>query len=48
VDLCKRGVHAIDFGHVAIFMRKRKRGEPLVVTEDDKAVDRLLAAGVIA
>lgn len=48
VDLCKRGVHAIDLGHVAIFLRKRRRGELLVVTEEDKAVDRLLAAGALA
>jgi hypothetical protein len=47
VDLCRRGVHAIDLGHVAIFMRKRRRGEPLEVTEEDKAVDRLLAQGAI-
>ena len=29
VDLCKRGVHAIDLGHVAMFLRKRKRGEAM-------------------
>jgi hypothetical protein len=40
VDLCARGVHAIDLGHVAIFMRKRRRGEPLSVTDSDRAVDR--------
>ena len=46
VDLCRRGVHAIDLGHVAIFLRKLRRGEPLVVTDEDKAVDRLLASGL--
>lgn len=48
VDLCAKGVHAIDLGHVAIFLRKRRRGEPLVVTDEDKAVDRRLAAGADA
>lgn len=48
VELCRRGVHAIDLGHCAIFLRKRRRGEPMVVTDDDKAVDRQLAAGVNA
>jgi len=45
VDLCKKGVHAIDLGHCAIFLRKYRRGEPMVVTEEDRAVDRRLAAG---
>lgn len=31
VDLCKRGVHAIDLGHVAMFIRKRRRGELMAV-----------------
>ena len=44
VDLCRRGVHAIDLGHVAMFLRKRKRGEPMWVSDDDKAVDRLAVA----
>lgn len=43
VDLCARGVHAIDLGHIAIFMRKRRRGEPMVVTDEDRAVDRVMA-----
>lgn len=37
VDLCARGVHAIDVGHVGLFLRKHRRGEPLVVTAEDKA-----------
>lgn len=45
VDLCKKGVHAIDLGHVAIFLRKYRRGLPMVVTDEDKSVDRRLAAG---
>lgn len=48
VDLCKKGVHAIDLGHVALFLRKMRRGDPMVVTEEDKAVDRRLAAGLDA
>lgn len=38
-DLCKKGVHAVDLGHVAIFLRKRRRGDPLVVTREDKLYD---------
>lgn len=40
-DLAKRGVHAIDLGHIAMFLRKRRRGDPIVVTDDDRAFDRL-------
>ncbi len=39
VDLCARGVHAIDLGHVAMFLRKQRRGDPMVVTKEEKAVD---------
>lgn len=45
VDLCKKGVHAVDLGHVAIFLRKYRRGQPMVVTDEDKSVDRRLTAG---
>lgn len=48
VDLCKKGVHAIDLGHAAIFLRKYRRGDPMVVTDEDKSVDRRLAAGMDA
>lgn len=37
VDLCARGVHAIDAGHVGMFHKKRVHGEQLFVTEEDKA-----------
>lgn len=37
VDLCARGVHAIDLGHVGMFIRKHRRGEPMWVTKEDKA-----------
>lgn len=33
VDLCARGVHAIDLGHIAIFLRKVRRNESLVVED---------------
>lgn len=36
VDLCVRGVHAIDLGHAGLFLRKYRRGEPMVVTQADK------------
>lgn len=37
VDLCARGVHAVDLGHVALFLRKYRHGEPMIVTDADKA-----------
>lgn len=40
VDLCARGVHAIDLGHTGIFLRKRRRGEALVVSDEDRSHDR--------
>lgn len=46
VDLCAKGVHAIDLGHIALFVRKMRRGEPMVVTEEDRSVDRRLSAGL--
>lgn len=36
-DLCARGVHAIDCGHLGMFYRKHMRGEPMWVTKEDKA-----------
>lgn len=36
VDLCAVGVHAIDLGHIGMFLRKRRRGEPMWVTAEDK------------
>ena len=41
VDLCSRGVHAVDLGHIAMFLRKRRRGEPLIVNDEDRAHDRV-------
>lgn len=43
VDLCARGVHAIDLGHLGMFHKKRVANEPLVVTDEDKAVDQVPA-----
>lgn len=44
VDLCARGVHAIDLGHVGMFLRKVRRGEPLSVTASDRAHDKVACA----
>ena len=41
VDLCARGVHAIDLGHIALFLRKYRRGEPMTLTKDDKSHDKV-------
>lgn len=38
VDLCAKGVHAIDAGHIGMFVRKHRRGESMWLTKDDKAV----------
>jgi hypothetical protein len=43
VDLCARGVHAIDLGHGGMFLRKRRRGQAMVVTDSDKAHDKAVA-----
>ncbi len=40
VDLCARGVHAIDLGHAGMFHKKHMVGEPMWVTDEEKAVDR--------
>lgn len=37
IDLCRRGVHAIDLGHVGLFLRKHRAGLPMTVTDEDKA-----------
>lgn len=37
VDLCEKGIHAIDCGHVGMFLRKHRKGEPMWVNEKDKA-----------
>lgn len=35
-DLCAKGVHASDLGHIGMFLRKHRRGEAMVRTEADK------------
>lgn len=37
VDLCARDVHAVDCGHLGMFWKKHRRGEPMAVTAADKA-----------
>lgn len=39
-ELSQRGQHAIDLGHIGMFLRKHERGQPMKVTEEDKAFDR--------
>lgn len=36
VDLCAKGVHAVDLGHIGLWLKKYRRGEPMVKTEADK------------
>jgi hypothetical protein len=36
VDLCAKGVHAIDLGHIGLFYRKHLAGEPMIRTDADK------------
>lgn len=36
-ELAAFGVHAIDLGHLGMFLRKARVGEPLVVTDEDRA-----------
>jgi hypothetical protein len=40
VDLCAHGIHAIDLGHIALFMRKYRCGEPMTLSKDDKGHDK--------
>lgn len=42
VDLCAKGIHAIDWGHGGMFYRKHKRGEPMWVEKADKTVEGVL------
>lgn len=36
VDLCAKGVHAIDLGHIGLFWKKHLLGEPMIRTDADK------------
>lgn len=40
VDLCARGVQAIDLGHIAMFLRKFRRGESMELSKKDKSHDK--------
>lgn len=40
VKFCALGVQAIDLGHVGMFLRKHRRGEPMWITDAEKNVDR--------
>ncbi len=37
-ELARCGVHALDLGHIGMFMRKHVAGEPLIMTPEDKAL----------
>lgn len=36
VDLCAKGVHAIDLGHVGMFLKKWRKGQPMWLSKEDK------------
>lgn len=36
VDLCARGVHAVDLGVIGLFWRKHRQGLPMVMTREEK------------
>lgn len=37
VDLCARGVHAIDLGHIGVFLRHHRHGLPMAMTAEEHA-----------
>lgn len=39
VDLCAKGVHAIDLGHIGMFLRKHRKGLPMWLSKEDKQVE---------
>lgn len=39
-DLCKMGIQALDLGHLGMFLKKHDQGLPMIVTQEDKNVDR--------
>jgi hypothetical protein len=43
-ELAAIGMHAIDLGHVGMFLRKHQRGEPMTITAQEKAYDRAALA----
>lgn len=44
VDLCAKGVHAVDLGHVGMFLKKHRRGAPMWVSPADKQHDKVARA----
>lgn len=38
-ELSLRGQQGVDLGHIGMFLRKHERGEPMIVTQEDKMVD---------
>lgn len=38
-ELSLRGQQGVDLGHIGMFLRKHERGEPMIVTFEDKLVD---------
>lgn len=38
VDLCAQGVHAVDIGHIGLFLRKHRRGDPMTMSAADHAL----------
>lgn len=43
VDLCAKGVHAIDLGHVGLFVKKHMNGEPMWLSKADKTPEVAVA-----
>lgn len=43
-DLCAKGVHAIDLGHIGMFLKKYRRGDPMWVSDADKHHDKAARA----
>ena len=39
-DLCACGLHAVDLGHIALFLRKHRLGAPMTLSKDDKGHDK--------
>ncbi len=40
-DLCEKGLQALDLGHIGMFLKKHDQGLSMVVTEEEKRVDRV-------
>lgn len=40
VDLCAKGIQAIDLGHIGLFLRKHRDGRPMWLSKEDKTPER--------